>query len=93
MGGMMNKFKIIWSSESKKDLKGIKNNVSRSRLKNITIAPKQIIFGEQLQIDEYRVDCRRIIEGNYKILYQFKGDEIRIIKIFNSLHNPINSLL
>lgn len=89
---MMNKFKIVWSSESKKDLKKIKNNVSKSKLKNILAAPKQIIFGEQFQIDEYRKDCRRIVEGNYKILYQFNSDQIRIIKIFNSLHDPIKSL-
>jgi mRNA-degrading endonuclease RelE of RelBE toxin-antitoxin system len=89
----MNKFKIIWSSESKSDLRKIKNNLSKSRLKSISIAPRQIVFGEQFQIDEYRKDCRRIIVGNYKILYQFKNDEIRIIKIFNSLHDPIKSLL
>ncbi|WP_310558729.1 type II toxin-antitoxin system RelE/ParE family toxin [Flavobacterium sp.] len=90
---MMNKFKIIWSSESKRDLRKIKNNLSKSRLKSISLAPRQIVFPDQFQIDEYRKDCRRIIEGNYKILYQFKNDEIRIIKIFNSLHDPINSLL
>lgn len=89
----MNKFKIIWSLESITDLKKIKNNVSKSKLKNISIAPKQIIFGEQYQIDEYRKDCRRILIDNYKILYQFNNDEIRIVKNFNSLHNPINSLL
>ncbi|MFA9186802.1 type II toxin-antitoxin system RelE/ParE family toxin [Flavobacterium magnesitis] len=88
----MNKFKIIWSLESKSDLNKIKNNVSKSNLKNIVIAPKQIVFPEQFQIDEYRKDCRRIIEGNYKILYQFENNEIRIIKVFNSLHDPIKSL-
>ena len=35
----MNKFKIIWSSELKIDLKKIKNNVVKSSLKNISIAP------------------------------------------------------
>ena len=88
----MNKFRIIWSLESKSDLNKIKNNISKSKLKNIVIAPKQIVFPEQFQIDEYRKDCRRIIEGNYKILYQFGNYEIRIIKIFNSLHDPIKSL-
>lgn len=88
----MSKFKIIWSLESKSDLNKIKNNVSKSKLKNIVIAPKQIVFPEQFQIDEYRKDCRRIIEGNYKILYQFENNEIRIIKVFNSLHDPIKSL-
>ncbi len=90
---MMNKFKIIWSSESKTDLRKIKNNLSKSRLKSISIAPKQIVFPEQFQIDDYRKDCRRIIVGNYKVLYQFKNNEIRIVKIFNSLHDPIKSLL
>lgn len=88
----MSKFKIIWSLESKSDLNKIKNNVSKSKLKNIVIAPKQIVFPEQFQIDEYRKDCRRVIEGNYKILYQFENNEIRIIKVFNSLHDPIKSL-
>ena len=37
----MNKFKIIWSSESKRDLRKIKNNLSKSTLKNISIAPRQ----------------------------------------------------
>ncbi len=89
----MSKFKIVWSLESITDLKKIQNNVSKSKLKKITIAPKQILFGEQYQIDDYRKDCRRILIGNYKILYLFKNNEIRIIKIFNSLHHPINSLL
>ncbi len=89
----MNKFKIIWSLESKTDLKKIKNNISKPKLKNILIAPKQIIFPEQFQIDDYRTDCRRILIGNYKILYLFKNNEIRIVKIFNSLHDPIKSIL
>ena len=88
----MNKFRIIWSLESKSDLNKIKNNISKSKLKNIVIAPKQIVSPEQFQIDEYRKDCRRIIEGNYRILYQFENQEIRIIKVFNSLHDPIKSL-
>ncbi len=88
----MNKFKIVWSFESKADLKRIKNNISKNKLKSILIAPKQIVFGEQYQIDDYRDDCRRIIEGNYKILYQFSDNQIRIIRVFNSLHNPTKSL-
>jgi mRNA-degrading endonuclease RelE of RelBE toxin-antitoxin system len=88
---MMNKLKIIWSLESKLDLKRIKNNVTKAKLKSISNAIKQIIFPEQFQIDEYRTDCRRIIVGNFKILYQFSNETIRIIKVFNSLHDPKNS--
>ena len=67
----MNKFLIICSLESIKDLNKIRNNISKQRLKEISAAPKQIVFGEQYQIDEYRDNCRRILIGNYKILYQF----------------------
>ena len=69
---IMNKFKIIWSLESKNDVKKIKNNISKDKLIGISVAPKHIIFPEQYQIDEYRKDCRRIFIGNYKILYQFE---------------------
>lgn len=90
---IMNKFKINWSLESKKDLNKIKNNISKSRLKSISVAPKQITFLEQYQIDEYRKDCRRIFISNYKILYQFNENTISIIRVVNSLHDPIKSLL
>lgn len=87
------KFKIKWSDSAINDLKRLNSNISNAKLDAIYNAPEQIVFPEQFQIDEYRKDCRRIIEGNYKILYQFKNDEIRIIKIFNSLHDPLKSLL
>jgi mRNA-degrading endonuclease RelE of RelBE toxin-antitoxin system len=67
----MNKFKIIWSSESIQDLKKIKNNISKTKLKDISIAPKQIVFGEQYQVDEYRNDCRRILIGETFSLVPF----------------------
>ena len=86
------KFKVKWSNNAKNDLKKLDTIISNAKLDAIYNAPKQVIFGEQFQIDEYRKDCRRIIEGNYKILYQFRNYEIRIIKIFNSLHDPIKSL-
>ncbi len=89
----MNKFEIIWSLESIQDLNKVKNNISKIKLKNISIAPKQIIFGEQYQIDEYRQDCRRILIGNYKILYQFLDNRISVIRVINTLHDPIKSLL
>lgn len=86
------KYKIKWSESAKNDLKKLAFIISDSKLIAIYKTPEQIIFPEQFQTDDYRKDCRRIIEGNYKILYQFKNNEIRIVKIFNSLHNPIKSL-
>ena len=87
----MTKYKIIWSSIAIQDLKNIKNNISKNRFLEIVNSPKEIIFPEQHQVDEYRDDCRRILVKNYKILYQFKTNRIEIIRIFNSKHNPINS--
>ncbi len=87
------KFKIEWSKQALSDLKKINKIVSRSKIYLIYNSPEKIIFPEQYQYDTIREDCRRIIEGNYKILYQFKNNEIRIIRIFNSLYDPIKSLL
>jgi mRNA-degrading endonuclease RelE of RelBE toxin-antitoxin system len=87
------KFKVKWSDSSKNELKRLNTIISNTKLDAIYNAPEQIVFPEQFQIDDYRKDCRRIIVGNYKILYQFKNNEIRIVKIFNSLHDPIKSLL
>jgi mRNA-degrading endonuclease RelE of RelBE toxin-antitoxin system len=86
------KFKVKWSINAKNELKRLDTIISNAKFDAIYNAPEQIIFPEQFQIDEYRKDCRRIIVGNYKVLYQFKNNEIRIVKIFNSLHDPINSL-
>lgn len=86
------KNEIIWSTSAANDLKKLNTIISTSKINAIYNAPSRIIFPEQFQFDEYRKDCRRLIEGNYKILYQYKNNQIRIIKIFNSLHNPINSL-
>ena len=86
------KYEIIWSISAISDLKKLNTIISEANIYSIYSAPQQIIFSEQFQIDEYRKDCRRIIEGNHKILYQFKNNQIRVIKIFNSMHNPIKSL-
>jgi mRNA-degrading endonuclease RelE of RelBE toxin-antitoxin system len=87
------KYKVSWSNGAKNELKKLDNILSNAKLDAIYNSPEQIVFPEQFQIDEYRKDCRRIIVGNYKVLYQFKNNEIRIVKVFNSLHDPINSLV
>jgi len=87
------KYEVKWSASAKNELKRLDNIISNTKLDAIYNAPEKIVFPEQFQIDEYRKDCRRIIVGNYKVLCQFKNNEIRIVKVFNSLHDPIKSLL
>lgn len=94
------KFEIFWTSNAKEDLKEIyislKNKISketaikiRNELFNCT---SEIVFAEQFQLDEYRLDCRRIVIRNFKILYQIRENSIFVIRVFNSFQNPMKSL-
>ena len=85
-------FKIRWSKIARNDLAKLEFVISDKMKLKILRAPRSIIFPEQFQIDQYRLDCRRIIVGNYKVLYQFNNDIIRIVRVFNSLHHPEKSL-
>ncbi|RAR47819.1 type II toxin-antitoxin system RelE/ParE family toxin [Flavobacterium lacus] len=87
----MNNYSIFWTLNSRNDLNKIKNNISKSLMIRLINAPKEITFAEQFQLDEYRNDCRRIIVGNFKLLYQYSNNTIFIIRVFNSRHNPENS--
>lgn len=94
------KIEVFWTANAKEDLKEIyillKNNTSKETARKIRDqlfnSPNEIVFVEQFQLDEYRIDCRRIIVRNFKILYQIKENSIFIIRVFNSLQNPIKSL-
>jgi addiction module RelE/StbE family toxin len=93
-------FSVIWTSKSFEDISNIHNYLSNKIsietankiIDEIYQAPNSITFVEQFQIDEYRKDCRRIIVRNYKILYHIKDSEIFIIRVFNTLQDPIKSL-
>jgi addiction module RelE/StbE family toxin len=94
------KIKIFWTGNAKQDLKeiyiSIKNKISKETALKIRDelfnSPNLIVFAEEFQLDEYRLDCRRIIVRNFKILYQIKDDSIFIIRVFNSLQNEMKSL-
>jgi hypothetical protein len=88
----VNNFSILWTLSSLADLNKIKNNISKSLMFKLINAPKEITFAEQFQFDEYRNDCRRMIVGNFKLLYQHSNNSIFIIRVFNSRHNPQNSI-
>jgi mRNA-degrading endonuclease RelE of RelBE toxin-antitoxin system len=85
-------FKITWTASAKRDLRTIFGIVSYVKFVEIVKAPLDIVFSEQFQFDEYRIDCRRMIVGNYKLLYQFNGNVITVVRVFNTLQDPIKSL-
>ena len=94
------KIEIFWTENAKQDLKeiyiAIKKKISKETAVRIRQelfnSPNNIVFAEQFQLDEYRLDCRRIILRNFKILYQIKEDSIFVIRVFNSFQDPIKSL-
>ena len=93
-------YAISWTTNAKLDLKDIylslEQNISLLVATKITDeifeSLNSIIFPDQFQIDDYRIDCRRIIIRNYKILYQFHNNTIYVVRIFNTFQDPIKSL-
>ncbi|WP_269224488.1 type II toxin-antitoxin system RelE/ParE family toxin [Flavobacterium sp. IMCC34518] len=85
-------FRITWTASAKRDLRTIFGTVSYVKFTEIVKAPLDIVFSEQFQFDEYRIDCRRIIVGNYKLLYQLNDNVITVVRVFNTLQDPIKSL-
>jgi mRNA-degrading endonuclease RelE of RelBE toxin-antitoxin system len=85
-------FKVFWTASAKGDLRKIIGIVSNDKFIEIVEAPLGIVFLEQFQFDEYRIDCRRIIIGNYKLLYQFKDNVIIVVRVFNTRQDPNKSL-
>jgi plasmid stabilization system protein ParE len=93
-------YAIFWTTYAKLDLKDIyvslEQNISLAVATKITDeifeSLHSIIFPDQFQIDDYRIDCRRIIIRNYKILYQFHNNTIYVVRIFNTFQDPIKNL-
>ena len=91
---------VFWTYAAKEDLKAIYFSLKATISKEVAQKIKEelfnssnlITFPEEFQLDEYRLDCRRIILRNYKVLYQFSGDSIFIIRVFNTFQNPAKSV-
>ncbi len=96
----MSKPNIFWTENAKLDLKEIYFELKSKYSKETALKVRDelfncannIIFAEQFQLDEYRIDCRRIVIRNFKILYQVKEDSIFIVRVFNTFQNPLKSL-
>ena len=93
-------YAVLWSNNAKLDLKDIYLSLEKNISLPVAIKISEEIFGslnsitfpEQFQIDEYRIDCRRLIIRNYKIPYQFHNNTIYVVRIFNNFQDPIKSL-
>jgi len=89
---------IIWTEPAVKDLQDIYNYLSErsviaaNRIVTLLIdAPVSIAksgFTKALVSDEYNPKYRRIIVGNYKILFTVRKISIVIHRIFDTRQNP-----
>ena len=92
----IHKYTISWSARAKLDVKYIylqlltrnSKSISQKIRDEIINAPTKIVFPEQFQLDEYLIECRRIIVRNYKILYLVQNTTIHIVSVFNSHSHP-----
>ena len=94
---MLKSIKVVWDIRAKDDLKLIHDFIAlkspqkaKTVVNYILLHSRDITFPEQYQIDEILgAPFRRMIVGDYKIIYKPQGDnEIRILKIFDSRQNP-----
>ncbi len=90
--------KIIWTEPAKQDLKDVFDFISEYSYK---IADKTVdkiiektdillVKGFELagQIDTINSNYRRLIEGNYKILYKVKSNKVIIHGVFDARQHP-----
>ena len=92
----MSNFKIIWTQEAENDYDAIyeyyiliSSNIALKILNSISESVDNLVFEKQFQTDNINPNYRRIISGNYKILYRVENDKIIIFAIFDTRQNPI----
>jgi len=94
--------KIIWTDFAIQNLKDIfdyysKNankKVAHKIRKQILASTKQLIQNPEsgqteLNLELLNQKYRYLVIGNYKVIYNFVQDEIRIVDIFDARQNPL----
>jgi len=94
--------KIIWTDFAIQNLKDIfdyysKNankKVAHKIRKQILASTKQLIQNPEsgqteLNLELLNQKYRYLVVGNYKVIYNFVQDEIRIVDIFDARQNPL----
>jgi len=98
---MAKNYKIIWTKIAKEDLHQIYNFHLKSSTKeaadkvtNKLLKKIKFLYGMPFigQIEPALIkldnDYRRLIEGNYKIIYHINNDQIFINRIFDTRQDP-----
>jgi len=92
---------ILWTKKSEKDLNSIYNFLiceipeekSYEIIKNI-VEKVDLLFifpkagSVELQLTKLKREYRKLIEGNYKIIYSIRNNKIYIHTVFDARQNP-----
>jgi len=94
--------KIIWTDFAIQNLKDIFDYYSKNANKKIAhkirkqilASTKQLIQNPEsgqteLNLEKLIQKYRYLVVGNYKVIYKFEQDEIRIVDIFDTRQNPL----
>ena len=93
----MAEIEIIWTETAQEDLKKIYEFISgyspdsaKKIIRQILMKPKELISGFENMgaFDEINPKYRRLIVGNYKILYSSNQNIVYINAIFDCRQNP-----
>ena len=96
---MVNKYSVFWTPEAKSDLKPIFEYISRveSRRRALYViagirgkAKETAIFPTKHAKELYinRDNVRFAVKWSYKIVFEIKGNTVRILSIFHTAQNP-----
>jgi plasmid stabilization system protein ParE len=87
--------KVIWTENAKLHLKKVYDHHSKVNeelafrlIERIIEKSESIVFPKQYQVDPYHSNYRRMIEGDYKILFRGENSVIYIMAIFPTKNNP-----
>jgi toxin ParE1/3/4 len=91
-------FIVIWSEVALKDLETIYFFIAQNSIHAANTIIDELYnktnqlsikgFTESGQLDEINAKYRRLIEGNYKILYSIDGNQVIIHGVFDCRQNP-----
>lgn len=91
----MERLKVIWTNQSKEELKTIYNyyktitpQVAKNIKNDILKTARELVFAKQYQQDEIEPEFRRIIVRHYKLIYSIEKDVISIVRIFDTRKDP-----
>jgi plasmid stabilization system protein ParE len=98
---MEKSIEIVWTVSSKKDLQDIYNHlctylseekayeIIERITKKVDVLETMPLAGQKEPLlSKLKREYRRLVEGNYKIIYNFATDVVYINRIFDTRQNP-----